>query len=249
MEAAVLAATLLWSFHAGAPADAPPLVVGDRAYYASADKKLYALALADGRKLWARRFKSPLAGPPAANESYVYQYVPFPEAKLYALRADDGHKVWRAAAGPGIVAPAASADYVAVGLGDAVAFYDAATGALKRAHDLGAPVAGAAVAPGAGDGFFVAWTSSGDVALSSPAEDVPRWKRNVVSAGVYVAPAGDRVYAAGADGTAAATLDFQRAALLNLAYGFAVVTTCAALVAAVGAGEKKRAPSSKPVAK
>ena len=49
-----------------------------------------------------------------------------------------------------------------------------------------------------------------------------------------------RVFVA-ADGTAAASLDLHRAALLNLAYGFAVVGTCDAFARAMAAANEKRA--------
>ena len=44
---------LLWTFKTAGPVKSSPALVQDRVFIGSDDGNLYALALADGRKLWA----------------------------------------------------------------------------------------------------------------------------------------------------------------------------------------------------
>ena len=201
METILVTATLLWSFKAGAPADAAAVVAGDRVYFACADKKLYALRLADGEKVWARRFKAPLAASPAAAAGAVFHYVPYPEGKIYAFREASGKRAWRAAAGKGLVNVAATAAFVAAPLGDAVVFYDAGSGEQVGKCNLGGRVAGVVAAPGE---LFVAWTAGGDVAAIRAGAPSPRWKKNAAPTGLFVTVGDDRVFAVGAPGVVVA---------------------------------------------
>ncbi len=201
VETLTVAVALVWSFKAGAPADAPPLVDGDRVYYAASDKKLYALRLGDGAEMWSRRFKAPLAEPPVAGGDAIYLCVPYPEGRLYALRAADGKNLWREEAGPGVVKAAAGERAVAVGSGPAVIFYDLASGSEEGKVLLDEDVVGVAYA---GDGAFVAWTGGGLVAACRAGETKPLWKNRAAVSGIYVTAAGDRAYVAAALGELAA---------------------------------------------
>lgn len=201
VELLTTTAVLLWSFKAGAPADAPPLVAEGRVYYAAADKKLYALRLEDGDELWSRRFKAPLPEAPAFAGEYVYLCVPHPEGRLYALRAADGKNVWREDAGPGVVKAAVGERVVAVGRGPAVVFYDLLSGADAGSVLFDENVVGAAYA---GDGVFLVWTGGGHLAACRPGEGKPAWSTSVAMGGIYVALAGGRAYAAAASGEVAA---------------------------------------------
>jgi hypothetical protein len=198
VDALTVAAVLVWTFKAGASADAPPLVAGDRVYYAAADKRVYALRLDDGGKLWSRRFKAPLPASPLVEGELIYQYVPYPEGRIYALRAGDGKKVWRAGAGRGVVYPAAGAGVVAVGEAAAAVFYDALAGEEVGRVRLEEDVVGAAYG---GGGVFLIWSGAGLVAAVRPAEELPIWRARVAASGVYAAVTSGRVNVAAASGT------------------------------------------------
>jgi len=198
VDAVTVTAVLVWSFKAGAPADVPPLVAGDSVYYAAADKKVYALRLDDGEKLWSRRFKAPLPASPVLEGDLIYQYVPYPEGRVYALRPADGKKVWRAAAGPGVVYPAVGAGVVAVGEAAAAVFYDGLSGEEVGRVRLEEDVVGAAYG---GGGLFVIWSGAGLIAAVRPSEDVPIWQAKAASSGVYAAVDSERVNVAAAAGT------------------------------------------------
>jgi outer membrane protein assembly factor BamB len=205
VDGLTVAAVLVWSFKAGASADAPPLVAGDRVYYAAADKNVYALRLDDGEKLWSRRFKAPLPASPVLEGDLIYQYVPYPEGRVYGLRPADGKKVWRAAAGPGVVYPAAGAGVVAVGEAAAAVFYDGLSGEEVGRVRLEEDVVGAAYG---GGGLFLIWSGAGLVAAVRPSDDAPIWRERVASSGVYAAATSARVNVAAASGTFA-SYDFR----------------------------------------
>jgi outer membrane protein assembly factor BamB len=197
VETLTIAVALVWSFKAGAPADAPPLLNGDYVYYAASDKKLYALRLEDGAELWSRRFKAPLAETPVAGGDAVYVCVPYPEGRLYALRAADGKNVWREPAGPGVVKAAVGGRVVAVGRGPSVVFYDLASGSEEGKVLFDEDVVGAAYV---GDGTFLVWTGGGLVAACRAGEAKPLWEKKAAASGVYVTAAGGRAYVAAALG-------------------------------------------------
>jgi len=201
VEILTTTALLLWSFKAGAPADAPPLVAEGRVYYAAADKKLYALRLEDGEKLWSRRFKAPLPEGPVFEGGVVYLYVPYPEGRIYAVRAADGKNVWRERAGPGVVKAAVGERALAVGYGQAVVFYDRLSGAEEGSVQFDERVVGAAYADG---GAFLVWTGGGYVAACKPGVSEPIWVLRAAAGGVYVSAAAGRAYAAAASGELAA---------------------------------------------
>jgi outer membrane protein assembly factor BamB len=201
VELLITTAVLMWSFKAGAPADAPPLVAEGRVYYAAADKKLYALRLDDGEELWSRRFKAPLPEAPVFAGEYVYLYVPHPEGRLYALKAANGKNVWRERAGPGVVKAAVGERTVAVGREDAVVFYDRLSGEEEGKVLFDESVVGAAYA---GDGTFLVWTGGGYVAACRPREAEPIWCTRAAVGGVRVVAASGRAYVAAASGELAA---------------------------------------------
>lgn len=197
VELLATTAVLIWSFKAGAPADAPPLAAEGRVYYAAADKKLYALRLEDGEELWSRRFKAPLPDTPVSVGDYVYLYVPYPEGRIYALRAADGKNVWRERAGPGVVKAAVGERAVAVGCGADLVFRDRLSGVEEGKVRFDENVVGAAYA---GDGTFLAWTGGGYVAACRPREAEPLWRTKAAAGGIYVTAAGGRAYVAAASG-------------------------------------------------
>jgi outer membrane protein assembly factor BamB len=191
----------MWTFKAGAPADAPPVVAEGCVYYAAADKKLYALRLDDGEELWSRRFKAPLPEPPVCAGEYVYLYVPHPEGRLYALKVANGKNVWRERAGPGVVKAAVGERTVAVGRDEGVVFYDLLSGAEEGKVSFDEKVVGAAYA---GDGAFLVWTGGGYAAVCRAREAEPIWSTRVAVGGLRVVTASGRAYAAAASGEMAA---------------------------------------------
>jgi len=201
MEIIAVTASFLWAFKAGAPADAPPAPTDEVVYYATADKALYTLSPADGKKLWRKSFKAPLPSAPVVAGDVIFQFVPFPEGRVYALGARDGRKRWRAPAGPGLTGLAPCGEAVAVGKESDIVFYDAAAGRELRRVEMESRVA--AVAPAA-PGRVVAVTASGDVALCAAASAVPVWVTRVGVGAAYAAADADAVYVATAAGVVAA---------------------------------------------
>lgn len=197
MELTTLAVVLMWSFKAGAAADAPPLVAGDRVFYAASDKKLYALNVADGEELWSRRFKAPLPVSPVSGDGVVYQCVPYPEGRIYAVRSSDGKVLWKSPAGPGVVSAAAGGGVVAVGRGNAAVFYDSLSGDERGRISFDDDVVGALYAGGES---FVVWTGGGRVARGGLSDGEPAWEIKAAPGGVRAAAAGGRVYVGAAAG-------------------------------------------------
>lgn len=192
MEMAAVAAALLWSFKAGAPADAPPVVNEGRVFYAAADKKLYALNAEDGRCLWSRRFKAPLATPPVVTGDVVIQFVPFPEDRIYALAVEDGKKLWTAKAGPGIISVASADGIIAAGYRHSLTFYDEKTGLTVGGVNLGGRVEGIVYA---GKGAFVGATAAGVLSLARVGSPRALWVKDLGAGVSALAAGGDKVYA------------------------------------------------------
>jgi outer membrane protein assembly factor BamB len=198
VEWTTFALVLVWSFKAGASADAPPIVAEGQVFYAASDKKLYALSAVDGEELWSRRFKAPLPGAPLSGDGYICQYVPYPEGSLYALRPSDGKVMWKAPAGPGVVSAAAGGGVVAVGHGSAAVFYDRLSGEERSRVFFEEDVVGAAYAGGES---FVVWTGRGRLSRCRGGDPKSAWDAEVATGGVNAVVAEGRVYAAAIEGT------------------------------------------------
>lgn len=197
METAVLAATLLWSFKAGAPADAAPAVADGRVYLAASDRSLYMLDAGGGKKKASRSFKAPLPASPLVEGDLVFLYVPFPDGSIYALNAADLKKVWRAKAGPGLMRPAVAGGVVAAGRGKDLVFYRGEDGRELGRVGFHAAVVGVSFT---GPGTAAAYTSSGELALCTVGVSAPAWRVNLGPGPVYVAGGEGNAYAANGDG-------------------------------------------------
>ena len=197
METAVLAATLLWSFKAGAPADAAPTVAAERVYFAASDRSLYVLDAGTGKKTASRSFKAPLPTSPLVAGDFVFLYVPFPDGSIYALKAADLKKVWRAKAGPGLTRPAVANGVVAVGCGRDLVFYRGEDGRELSRVGFHAAVVGVAFT---GPGAAVVYTSTGELALCTVGVSAPAWRVNLGPGPLYVAGGEGNVYVASGEG-------------------------------------------------
>ena len=84
---------LLWTFKAAGPVKSSPAIVQDRVFVGSDDGNLYALALADGKKVWAFKTGGAIESSPLVLEGKVY--VGSSDAFLYAVEAGSGKLVWK----------------------------------------------------------------------------------------------------------------------------------------------------------
>jgi outer membrane protein assembly factor BamB len=84
---------LLWTFKAAGPVKSSPAIVQDRVFIGSDDGNLYALALADGKKVWAFKTAGEVESSPLVLEGRVF--VGSSDAFLYALEAGSGKLVWK----------------------------------------------------------------------------------------------------------------------------------------------------------
>ncbi|MFN0067278.1 MAG: PQQ-binding-like beta-propeller repeat protein [Limisphaerales bacterium] len=86
------APVLKWSFKTGGPVKSSPAIVGDRVFIGSDDSKLYALSLADGKRLWEFAADGPVESSPLVLDGRVY----FGSAgtNLFALDARTGARLW-----------------------------------------------------------------------------------------------------------------------------------------------------------
>lgn len=181
MESLAIAAVWLWSFQAGAPADAAPTVADGVIYYACPDKRLYALALDSGKRSWAKSFKAPLDKTPVVDDGRLYQSIPFPSEEIQCWDLATGKRLWRVRAGPGPIRPAAGNSLVAVGNRHNVVIYDNQGGEVGRVR-LADNVAGIAAA----ENGFLAWTTAGDAAyIAANSHGEPVWTKAVAPGGLY----------------------------------------------------------------
>lgn len=196
MEPLALAAVWLWSFQAGAPADAPPTVADGVIYYACPDKRVYALALDSGKRLWTKSFKAPLDTAPVVADGRLYQYIPFPSEELQCWDLTTRKRLWRVRAGPGAIRPAVGDSLVAVGNRHNVVIYDEQGGEVGRAR-LADNVAGIAAAE---NGFLV-WTTAGEAAfIPADSHGEPLWTGAVAPGGLYVTVRDGRAWFAAGNG-------------------------------------------------
>jgi outer membrane protein assembly factor BamB len=86
-----------WRFAAGGPVRSSPVVADGRVVFGCDDGNVYAVRLADGRKLWARRTGYQVTAPPVILDDAVY--VGSHDGNFYCLGARDGAVRWTVAAG------------------------------------------------------------------------------------------------------------------------------------------------------
>ena len=84
---------LLWTFKADGPVKSSPAIVQQRVFIGSDDGNVYALALADGKKVWSFKTGGGIESSPLVLEGKVY--VGSSDAFLYALDAVSGKLVWK----------------------------------------------------------------------------------------------------------------------------------------------------------
>ena len=84
---------LLWTFKTAGPVKSSAAIVQDRVFIGSDDGNLYALALADGKKVWDFKTGGAVESSPLVLEGKVF--VGSSDAFLYALEAATGKLVWK----------------------------------------------------------------------------------------------------------------------------------------------------------
>ena len=84
---------LLWSFKTAGPVKSSAAIVQDRVFVGSGDGNLYALALADGKKVWAFKTSGGVESSPLVLEGKVV--FGSSDAFLYAFEAATGKLAWK----------------------------------------------------------------------------------------------------------------------------------------------------------
>ena len=102
---------LAWKFKTGDAIKSSPVVADGRVFIGSQDKKVYAVALADGKPLWNFATKDAIDGSPSVADDLVF--VGSNDSFVYALDAATGTLKWSFETGDkiiGSVNPARAAD-------------------------------------------------------------------------------------------------------------------------------------------
>ncbi len=84
---------LMWTFKGGDAIHSSAAIVGGRVYVGCSDSNVYALNLADGKKLWSCQTAGEVESSPLVLNGRVY--VGSADAFLYALEADTGKFLWK----------------------------------------------------------------------------------------------------------------------------------------------------------
>ena len=84
---------LLWTFKTAGPVKSSAAIVQDRVFIGSDDGNVYALALADGKKVWAFKTGGGVESSPLVLEGKVF--VGSSDAFLYAIEAATGKLLWK----------------------------------------------------------------------------------------------------------------------------------------------------------
>ena len=92
---------LLWTFKSQGPVKSSPAIVGGRVFVGSDDHMLYALNLADGKKIWSFPTGDAVESSPLVLGGKVF--VGSSDANLFALDANDGRPLWKYATGDKIL--------------------------------------------------------------------------------------------------------------------------------------------------
>src|SRR4051812_10822551 len=87
------APALLWSFKTEGPVKSSAAIEGGRAFVGSDDGNVYALDLANGKKVWSFKTAGPVESSPLVLNGKVF--VGSTDANLYALDAKSGKQVWK----------------------------------------------------------------------------------------------------------------------------------------------------------
>ena len=87
----------VWTYQAGAPLWAGPVVAGRIAYFGDAGGKFHALDVRDGHELWSFAAGAPLFGPAVVSGDAVYFAAD--NGLLYKLSRKTGARLWRATLG------------------------------------------------------------------------------------------------------------------------------------------------------
>jgi outer membrane protein assembly factor BamB len=104
---------LLWRVQVTPPVMAAPLVSGDRVLVGDGDRRVWALALDDGRALWTRQLDDVVSASPTPTHAGVA--VPTEDGSLTMVDPSDGDIAWQVAlAGPARTAPALHGDHLLV---------------------------------------------------------------------------------------------------------------------------------------
>lgn len=86
-----------WSFQAGAPLWAGPVVAGRIAYFGDAGGRFHAIDVSNGHELWSFSAGAPLYGPATVSRDAVYFAAD--NGQLYKLSRKTGARLWRTAIG------------------------------------------------------------------------------------------------------------------------------------------------------
>ncbi|MCP4230741.1 MAG: PQQ-binding-like beta-propeller repeat protein [bacterium] len=118
--ATALDVELIWMAKTGAAVSNAPLIIDDRVYVTSADKRLYCLDVDDGKEIWNTRFKQRLYYAPLFYDGRIFVGESFSTGELRALDAEGGEKIWSVVIGKGVLKPVILNDVIISGAGNRI---------------------------------------------------------------------------------------------------------------------------------
>jgi len=157
-EVSATAPSEVWSATAGRRFTGPIAIRDTILYGAGVDRKVYAVSLSNGRRLWSSRLGGLVAGGLILSGDTLYVGTSRPDGRVYALDRHSGKQLWRVATGP-VGAPLSLASGVLVAESQSGEVYgiDPASGAVRWHPRLG--VARVAAEP-VDSGFVIATVDS-----------------------------------------------------------------------------------------
>src|SRR6185312_6432695 len=112
--------SLLWSFKTGGAVKSSAAIVNGRVFIGSDDSTVYALDLANGKKVWATKTGGGIESSPLVLDGSVF--VGSSDAALYAFDAGNGKQLWKYETGDKILgapnwvkSPQGGANWVLIG--------------------------------------------------------------------------------------------------------------------------------------
>ncbi len=177
----------LWTFKTGGAVKSSAAIAQGHVFVGSTDENVYALNVADGKRVWAFKTGGPVESSPLVKEQRVF--IGSSDGVLYALDAVTGKIVWKYETGDKILGSpnwVQSGEKISVLVGSydfKLHCVDAATGKTNWAYETGNYINGS---PGVADGKAVFGGCDGLLHVLSLAEGK---QIKEIEAGAYIAGA------------------------------------------------------------
>jgi outer membrane protein assembly factor BamB/3',5'-cyclic AMP phosphodiesterase CpdA len=125
-----------WEAQAGDSIQGSPVMAGDTLFFASLDRKVYAIQADNGKRRWIRETGGPMSASPVLDRDSLY--VGSTDGFLYSLDAKTGRVRWKFDTGsPLFASPAVSGGVVCIGGYKKIYGLDAASGRVLWTQEAG----------------------------------------------------------------------------------------------------------------